>query len=228
MPDRVIFWETPSSQVRLQHSSGSVNFYSGQRLLASIEKQLNPRHRIEEIHFADGVIWDHNALLLQLPILGTPGNDRLLGTADTSNRLQGLAGHDTLIGGTLADHLEGQLGNDLLTGLVGQDTLDGGEGNDRLEGGEGGDRYLFAANGGHDRLHDVDQRTSENDRVVFSNLNTTALTRVQRLGQDLQLHFGSSASLTLVNQLHPFSRIEEFQFANGPTWTHATLLQHVR
>jgi len=228
VPDRVMFWETPSSQVRLQQTAGSVNFYSGQRLLASIEKQLNPQHRVEEFHFADGVIWDHNALLLQLPILGTPGNDRLLGTANTSNRLQGLAGQDTLIGGTLADHLEGQQGNDLLTGLTGQDTLDGGEGNDRLEGGEGGDRYLFAANGGHDRLHDVDQRTSETDRVLFSNLSTTALTRVQRLGQDLQLHFGSSTSLTLVNQLQPFSRIEEFQFANGPTWTHATLLQQVR
>jgi hypothetical protein len=228
VPDRVMFWETPSSQVRLQQTAGSVNFYSGQRLLASIEKQLNPQHRVEEFHFADGVIWDHNALLLQLPILGTPGNDRLLGTANTSNRLQGLAGQDTLIGGTLADHLEGQQGNDLLTGLTGQDTLDGGDGNDRLEGGEGGDRYLYAANGGHDRLHDVDQRTSETDRVLFSNLSTTALTRVQRLGQDLQLHFGSSTSLTLVNQLQPFSRIEEFQFANGPTWTHATLLQQVR
>jgi hypothetical protein len=228
VPDRVIFWETSSSQVRLQQASGSVNIYSGQRLVASIEKQLNPQHRIEEFHFADGVVWDHNALLLQLPILGTPGNDRLLGTTNTSNRLQGLAGHDTLMGGTLADHLEGQQGNDLLTGLAGQDILDGGEGNDRLEGGEGGDRYLFAANGGHDRLHDVDQRTSENDRVVFSNLSTTALTRVHRLGQDLQLHFGSSTSLTLVNQLQPFSRIEEFQFANGPTWTHTTLLQQAR
>jgi hypothetical protein len=225
--DRMIFTQVVSSSVRLYRHDTNVIIYSGRQQVATIEKQLLPQHRIEELHFADGVIWDHNTLQLQLPIRGTTGNDRLIGTSDTSNRLQGLAGQDTLIGGTLADHLEGGAGHDVLTGLAGHDILDGGEGNDTLEGGEGGDRYLFSANGGHDRLRDLDQRTSENDRVVLSDLGLASLSRVQRNGFDLTLHFGASTSLTLVNQLQPFSRIEEVQFANGPTWSHTTLLQQV-
>lgn len=226
--DRMIFTQVASSSVRLLQQENNVTIYSGQQLVVTIEEQLLPQHRIEELHFADGVIWDHNTLLLQLPIRGTPDNDRLIGTSDTSNRLQGLAGHDTLIGGALADHLEGGAGHDVLTGLAGRDILDGGEGNDTLNGGEGGDRYLFSANGGHDRVHDLDQRTSESDRVVLSDLNPASLSRVQRTGSDLTLQFGASASLTLVNQLQPFSRIEEVQFANGTVWSHTTLLQQVR
>ena len=226
--DRVVFTDVASSSVRLLQQGSSVTFYSGQRLVATIEKQLLPQHRIEELHFADGVIWDPNTLLLQLPIRGTTGNDRLIGTSNTSNRLQGLAGQDTLIGGALADHLEGGSGHDVLTGLAGRDILDGGEGNDTLEGGEGGDRYLFSATGGHDRMHDLDQRTIESDRVVLSDLSPAALSRVQRNGFDLTLQFGATASLTLVNQLQPFSRIEEVQFANGTVWNHTTLLQQVR
>lgn len=63
--------------------------------------------------------------------------------------------------------------------------------------------------------------------MVFTNLASTALTRVQRSGDTLELHFGATTSLTLVNQLQPFSRIEEFQFADGRTWDHTTLLQQV-
>ncbi|MFO0059101.1 MAG: calcium-binding protein [Cyanobacteriota bacterium] len=226
LADRVIFWDATSKQVQVKQSQGTVSFYSGSRLLTSINKQLVPQHRIEEFYFADGVIWDSNSLLLQLPIQGTVGNDLLIGTSNTSNRLQGLNGRDTLIGGALADHLEGQQDNDLLTGLAGRDTLDGAGGNDTLEGGEGGDRYLFAS-GGHDIIRDVDPLTSESDRVLFGHQSTTAITRVQRIGQDLRLHFGSSSSLTLVNQLQAFSRIEEFHFANGTTWDHTTLLQRV-
>lgn len=226
--DRVIFTQVTSSNVRLQQQGNDVTIFSGPQLVATIEKQLLPQHRIEELHFADGVIWDHNTLLLQLPIRGTAGNNRLIGTSDTSNRLQGLAGQDTLIGGALADHLEGGPGHDVLTGLAGRDILDGGAGNDTLEGGEGGDRYLFSTTGGHDRVHDLDQRTNESDRVVLSDLSPAALSRVQRNGFDLTLQFGATASLTLVNQLQPFSRIEEVQFANGTVWNHNTLLQQVR
>jgi hypothetical protein len=50
---------------------------------------------------------------------------------------------------------------------------------------------------------------------------------VQRNGANLQLHFGSTNSLLLVNQMDPNCRIETFQFANV-TWDHATLLAQVR
>ena len=128
----------------------------------------------------------------------------------------------------MPDHLEGQAGNDWLMGLAGSDTLIGGPGNDTLEGGENGDKYYFSANSGHDRISDINRLSSDSDRVVFSNLSTSSLTRVLRIGQSLQLQFGSSASLTLVNQLQPLSCIESFVFANGPVWDHATLLRQVQ
>ena len=127
----------------------------------------------------------------------------------------------------MADYLEGFQGNDRLTGHQGRDTLNGGKGNDFLEGGEGGDRYLFASNGGHDRISESDRRTTETDLVVFNDLTPANLTRVQRSGNTLKLHFGATTSLTLTNQLLPISRIEQFQFANGLTWDHATLMQRV-
>lgn len=225
--DRVVFWDLNPKDLRLSRDYDALVFSTAQHPVATIYGQATASRRIDEFQFADGVIWDLNTLLLNLPVQGTSQDDRLNGFPDTANRLQGLSGHDSLIGGALTDHLEGQQGNDWLSGSAGRDILDGGEGNDTLSGGEGGDRYIFAANGGHDRLLDSDPSAVETDVVVFNNLGTAALSRVQRIGSDLQLHFGSSTSLTLVNQLHPLSRIEQFQFANGPTWDHATLLQRV-
>ena len=227
--DRLIFWELASHEVRPTLSGSDVRFHDkNSNLIAMISGQYNPQKRIEEFHFVDGVMWDYNTLLLQLPIKGTAGNDRLAGVNDTSNRLQGLEGNDTLIGGTLNDHLEGQQGNDTLTGLAGKDTLFGGQGDDLLEGGEGGDTYQFGIKASHDRIHDLDPHSNEVDRVVFNNLATTALTRVLRSGNDLVLQFGSTNTLTLVNQLLPFSRIESFAFVNGPVWSHSTLFNQVR
>lgn len=226
--DRVIFWNVTSSEIYQKRWGQDIDFYVEDDRVAVIENQLNPLHRIEEFHFADGVIWDHNTVLLQqAPVQGTASHDKLVGESTSPNRLQGLAGNDTIIGGAMADYLEGFQGNDRLTGHQGRDTLNGGKGNDFLEGGEGGDRYLFASNGGHDRISESDRRTTETDLVVFNDLTPANLTRVQRSGNTLKLHFGATTSLTLTNQLLPISRIEQFQFANGLTWDHATLMQRV-
>lgn len=53
----------------------------------------------------------------------------------------GLTGNDTLTGNSLADIIEGGVGNDRLFGLGGNDVLNGGDGDDFLDGGSGDD-YL--------------------------------------------------------------------------------------
>ena len=227
LPDRVVFWDVVSTSVTVKRNLADVILFSGGKRVLSIEGQITLENRIEEFHFADGVVWTSNTLMLHLPVEGTYLNDQLIGATFHTNRLQGNAGNDTVIGGPLPDHLEGGIDHDLLTGFGGSDTLDGGSGNDTLEGGEGGDRYFYSANGGHDRIVDVDPRQSDPDGVVFSSLRSTSLTRVQRDGANLQLHFGSTNSLLLVNQMDPNCRIETFQFANV-TWDHATLLAQVR
>jgi hypothetical protein len=226
-PDRIIFWDISSLDVNLNLLGQDVQLTSGGRLIAVIKQQLLPEQRIEEFHFNDGLIWRHDAALPHLSVQGTGGADRMRGLIDTANHLQGFLGSDRLTGGRLGDQLEGQEGNDRLRGLGGQDTLQGGPGNDILMGGNGGDCYLFSSADGHDRIVDGNRRTTEDDRVIFNDLRSEDLTQVRQINGNLKLSFGSSASLTLMDQLQPLCRIETFQFSDGSLWTHGTLLSQL-
>jgi len=62
---------------------------------------------IEEVHFADGTVWDAGML------------------ADLANKVFGTAGADVLQGTPADDRLYGLVGNDQLSGLGGNDVLDG-------------------------------------------------------------------------------------------------------
>jgi Ca2+-binding RTX toxin-like protein len=130
---------------------------------------------IEEVHFADGTVWDLQTLRLKQGE-GTELDDRagaegvLRGFEDTddvidgkggNDRLEGLGGNDTLIGGAGNDELLGGYGDDLLIGGDGDDTLEGyfgtdvlngGPGDDRLYGGPGLDYYILARGNGADLI----------------------------------------------------------------------------
>lgn len=71
-------------------------------------------------------------------IIGTSGNDRLVGTAQR-DVICGLRGDDVLVGFGGADVLRGGRGNDSLFGSRGRDVLRGGRGHDLLIGGGGVD-----------------------------------------------------------------------------------------
>ncbi len=72
-------------------------------------------------------------------IIGTDGNDLLLGTPG-DDVISGLGGDDRLLGFAGNDILCGGPGNDELRGNTGNDLLSGGEGNDRIFGEAGIDR----------------------------------------------------------------------------------------
>ena len=111
-----------------------------------------PEYR-PNIEFADGAVWDGQAIERKL----APVNDFLIGTS-MADTLDGGLGDDTLLG------LEG---NDLLIGDAGNDLLDGGLGEDRLYGGSGDDTYVVdgqdsvveAANAGTDTVISADSYT---------------------------------------------------------------------
>jgi Ca2+-binding RTX toxin-like protein len=65
-------------------------------------------------------------------IVGSAGQDVLIGDIDNSNTITGGAGVDTITGGSAADSLSGGEGIDSITGGGGNDTIVGGEGNDIL------------------------------------------------------------------------------------------------
>jgi Ca2+-binding RTX toxin-like protein len=201
-------------------------------------------NRIEQFRFADGQVWSHGQLLDRLRVGGaTAGNDNLGGYNDTPNHIDGLDGHDVLIGGALndslrgnngSDNLQGRAGDDLLEGgfgddnLLGEagiDTLTGGPGNDLLDGGVGADVYRMARGDGQDRIRDVDSSTANIDQVQFSDLSTSQVSGVLRRSNDLQLSFGSGDSLTVLGYFSSnANRIEQFRFADTRTWTHTDLI----
>src|SRR6185295_4169757 len=139
--------------------------------------------KVEQIHFADGTLWDVNQIRLQT-LVGSPGDDTLIGfdgndviTGDTGNDvIDAGAGDDMVTGGDQDDVITGGLGNDLLDGGfdndqidggVGHDTVIGGAGNDTLIGGTGSDTYRFEVGFGRDVIIDQDTDATEVSRIAF-------------------------------------------------------------
>jgi List-Bact-rpt repeat protein/hemolysin type calcium-binding protein len=86
--------------------------------------------------------------------IGTPRNDRLLGSAAVNVQL-GRRGNDRLSGAGGRDVMLGEGGNDRLAGGRGRDLLFGGSGSDVLSGGPSG-ADLIVGGGGRDTINAVD------------------------------------------------------------------------
>ncbi|MBP2235251.1 Ca2+-binding RTX toxin-like protein [Sinorhizobium kostiense] len=84
-------------------------------------------------------------------INGTNADDVLSGVDNEYNFIRGFDGNDSLYGGSLADTIFGDDGNDFLSGDDGLDNLSGGSGDDTLWGGEGGD--VLSSGSGFDWLY---------------------------------------------------------------------------
>jgi hypothetical protein len=106
---------------------------------------LDPRHRVEELHFDDGTVWDVGTL-----------ESRVATSSD-----------DTLTGTSGNDYLAGLTGNDTINAGDGNDILDGGPGNDILRGGAGDDTFWFTLGDKQDQIED----TSGNDTLNLENIN---------------------------------------------------------
>jgi Ca2+-binding RTX toxin-like protein len=114
--------------------------------------------RVERIEFADGTVWDVDAVKQQT-LQGTENHDSLIGY-ESNDTIQGYGSDDSLYGRGGDDLIEGGDGSDRLLGEAGNDILHGGSGNDRLEGGAGddvlnggsGNDYIMHGGDGNDVL----------------------------------------------------------------------------
>ena len=102
-------------------------------------------------------------------IVGTPGDDVLIGREDTADVIVGLGGNDKIRGlpdfedRTLltapGDRLCGGPGDDNIRGGTGEDRIQGGRGNDGIEGNDGYD-VILQGGLGHDSVTDCDAETA--------------------------------------------------------------------
>ena len=98
---------------------------------------------IAEIRFANGEVWDYEALVVR-SLRGGPEDELIVGYDDRDDTIEGGGGRDELRGLTGDDTLLGGPGDDVLDGGAGDDRLQGGPGMDTLQGGAGRDTYLWA------------------------------------------------------------------------------------
>ncbi len=191
----------------------------------------NPASRVERFRFSDGVLWGDGELRERVVVAGaTAGPDQLGGFSDMANRIEGLEGDDTLLGGPLADHLHGGPGHDWLGGDLGNDTLIAGGGHDTLVGGVGNDLYRISRGGWRTTIYDDEASSNEPnaDVVEFSDLRSTEVAFVERSGNDLLLRFVSSDQVRVQSYFHsPSQRIESFRFSDAVVWGDAMLRSRV-
>ena len=168
--DELRWLDVPSTEIAVERFNADLLIGNGGDDTVRILQYFNnPASRVERFRFSDGVLWGDGQLRSRVVVGGaTAGPDHLGGYNDMANRIDGLAGDDTLHGAGLDDRLLGGAGNDILQGYGGNDELQGGSGddwlrgdlgndtliagvgNDTLIGGDGND--ILIAGGGHDTL----------------------------------------------------------------------------
>jgi hypothetical protein len=250
--DRVEFSDLRSTEVASVERSGSdlsLRFVSSDQVRVQSYFHF-PSLRIESFRFSDGVVWGDAMLRSRVVVAGaTADADQLGGYDDIANRIDGLAGNDTLYGAGLDDRLLGGAGNDVLHGYRGNDDLQGGSGddwlggdlgndtliagggNDTLIGGGGNDLYRISRGGWRTTIYDYEASTNDPnaDVVEFSDLRSTEVASVERSGSDLSLRFVSSDQLRVQSYFHFTSlRIESFRFSDGVLWGESAILAHLQ
>ncbi len=200
-------------------------------------------YEINQFKFSDGVTLTAAQLYANYTMSLTPGDDNLSFNGDVAETvlagagndtinsyagddiLSGEEGNDSLNAGTGNDLVYGGVGNDRLGGDEGNDTLIGGIGNDTLTGGSGSDTYFFSKGDGVDLITGNNRNSiTETNVVQFSDVASTALTAVQRVGSDLVIKYGTADVLTLQSQFSGAAyEINQFKFSDKVTLTAAQL-----
>ncbi|RMR74285.1 Calcium binding hemolysin protein [Pseudomonas savastanoi pv. fraxini] len=155
---------------------------------------------IDQIQFADGVVWNKDDLNANLSTVVPVSSLTITGT-EANETLTGGAGHDTLYGNG------------------GDDILEGGAGNDRLDGGYGNDTYVFGKGSGQDTVLAYDPVSTRVDVVKLTGLNSSDVV-ITRESSDLLIRVkGATDTLRVSNHFINDStygyQINQIQFADG-------------
>src|SRR2546426_4431479 len=161
----------------------------------------NAAYEVEQVEFADGTIWDTNAIFSR--------------------------GHgSTITGSDGFDFLQGTPFGDVLMGLGGNDFLAGGTGNDTLIGGAGNETIFFKPGGGGGTIEDTAPPGGSKNLRLGAGTTPDAL----RLSPgSLLIRVGSNGDAIHIANFDPNDAlgphaIDTFQFADGTVLTYADLI----
>jgi hypothetical protein len=197
-----------------------------------------PGHRVERFVFADGTVWDEQAIRTMTHNLqGTADDDSIDAFDDDGITVHSGAGNDTVRGARQdANVLYGDDGDDSLIGGEKDDVLVGGQGNDVIYGAGGNDTYTFKRGDGIDTIDDnggidtlqfgegINPRDVTVRRIHLSSYESLELA-ITGTGDKIiiQGYFGSYS----YDGLHESTsqQIEKVVFADGTVWTPKMIAQ---
>jgi len=198
------------------------------------------RDQIDRIVF-DDVIWsaDDASLRGQPPVVGTPGDDRLIGTT-TPERIIGGAGNDTLTAEGGHDQLEGGDGDDVLNAPSSNSTAPffsgltfmGGRGNDTIDGSGFDDLYIFNLGDGADTITEMPSWSFSGDELRFGTGVAEADLTPIRSGLDVVFKHGNGVDQVTVKgwfdrDLSTY-QVTTVSFNGGIQWTAAEITEGLR
>jgi Ca2+-binding RTX toxin-like protein len=160
---------------------------------------------IENIQFADGVVWTKDDYLRKIevaPVLGSSEDDTLNGWDGINETLRGFSGNDRIFGGSANDQIEGGAGDDYLDGRYGDDT------------------YLFSRGDGYDQISEYDYNYRNLDVIQFGDDVSPENVIVTRSGNGALFSISGTSDKIMVQgwAYGADYRIEELRFADGTIW----------
>lgn len=177
---------------------------TGETLTVKNHFNQSNQYAVEEIVFADGTVWDADAIRARV----------LLGEMENED-LQGFSGRDNFI--------SGGAGDDRLRGRLDQDTLEGGTGNDLLAGAGGSDTYRYQLGDGVDRIDESWEPADADVLQLGDGINPADVHLRWTSQRDLRVEMPEGGQIIVARQATPMDQgsgmgIESIQFADGTRW----------
>ncbi|MDX8348802.1 calcium-binding protein [Cognatiyoonia sp. IB215446] len=200
--DRLQFTDVNSADVQLWRENSSDgetrnDLYitiNGTEIVEVFDQFSGNGEGIEQIVFADGVIWDREDVFSRTRLEGT-NEDDVAETAIVAT-LYGI--EMQLVGSSARDNICGLGGNDVLRGQGGDDWLYGGLDDDTLYGGTGNDTYVWQLGDGNDTIRDTSATDAETDTLRLTDVASDGAA-LSKSGDDLLVTIGSEV-ITVVDR----------------------------
>lgn len=154
------------------------------------------------ITFADQTVWTITDILAQ-PLLGTEGDDYLVGIDARDNKIYGFEGNDNLYG------------------AIGNDYLNGGTGDDYLDGSYGVNTYVFNRGYGYDSINTpyLDENSPQIETHILMDVLPSDVS-VEISYQDVFISLNNTDDLLEIRGVFTeFSAFKTITFADQTVWT---------